>query len=484
MQAAETLLRETARDLFVGGVWRPASGGATFGVENPATGEAIAQVADATEADAKAAMDACVAAQPAWAATAPRRRSEILTEAWRRMLAAEDDLAMLMTLEMGKSLEESRGEVRYAAEFFRWFAEEAVRISGRFELAPDGSARLLTLRQPVGPCVLVTPWNFPLAMGARKIGPAIAAGCTMTVKPAQQTPLSMLALAGILEASGLPAGVLNVLPCARAAEIVAVCLDHPGARKVSFTGSTVVGRTLARHAGERLLRMSMELGGDNPFLVFADADLEAAVDGAMLAKMRNIGEACTAANRFFVASSVATEFSERLARRMAAQTVGPGLSGAQVGPLIDERARSRVAELVRAAIDGGARVLTGGAAPEGPGYFFTPTVLVDVPASAEILHTEIFGPVATIQTFETEAEAVSMSNATPVGLAAYVYTRDLARALRVTEALEVGMVGLNRGVVSNPAAPFGGIKASGLGREGGREGIDEYLSVKFAAIAV
>lgn len=484
MLTADTLLRDSARDLLIDGAWAPADNAARFDVENPASGEVIASVADAGVTDARRAMDACVTAQAAWAAVAPRRRSEILTEAWRRMLAAEDDLALLMTLEMGKSLEESRGEVRYAAEFFRWFAEEAVRIAGRFETSPDGATRLLTMRQPVGPCVLVTPWNFPLAMGTRKIGPAIAAGCTMTVKPAQQTPLSMLALAAILQASGLPRGVLNVVPTTRASEIVEACLNHPGARKLSFTGSTVVGRALAQKAGARLLRMSMELGGDNPFLVFADADLDAAVDGAMLAKMRNIGEACTAANRFLVAREVAGEFAARLASRMSALSVGAGVSGAQVGPLIDAKARSRVAELVRAALDGGARALTGGAAPAGPGYFYPPTVLVDVPPGAEILHSEIFGPVATIQPFDSEAEAVEQSNATPVGLAAYVYTRDLARALRVTEALQVGMVGLNRGVVSSPAAPFGGIKDSGVGREGGREGIDEYLAVKFAAIAV
>ncbi len=477
-------LADVPRQLFIGGQWRPASDGRSFAVENPATGEPIAEVSDAGPAEAVMAMDACVAAQADWARTPARRRSEILLDACARMLADEERLAVVMTLEMGKSLAESRGEVRYAAEFLRWFAEEAVRIGGHFNMAPDGSARILTLRQPVGPCVLVTPWNFPLAMGTRKIGPALAAGCTMTVKPAQQTPLSMLALAKIFEQSGLPAGVLNVVTTTKAAPAVTACLEHPGARKVSFTGSTVVGRRLAAQAGERMLRMSMELGGDNPFLVFADADMDAAIDGAMLAKMRNIGEACTAANRFLIEESVAPEFAHRLAERMGTLTVGHGLSGAEVGPLIDRRARDGVAGLVQGALDGGARALTGGVVPDGSGHFYLPTVLVDVPLDAEILTTEIFGPVATIQTFSDEADAVAMANDSPVGLAAYVYTQDLSRGLRVMEALEVGMVGLNRGVVSTPAAPFGGVKASGLGREGGREGIEEYLSLKYASIAL
>ena len=478
------VLASVPRKLFIGGTWRSALDGLSFAVENPATGQPIAEVADGGHVEAALAMDACVAAQADWARTPPRHRSEILLEACARMLADEERLAVLMTLEMGKSLAESRGEVRYAAEFLRWFAEEAVRIGGQFTLAPDGSARILTLRQPVGPCVLITPWNFPLAMGTRKIGPALAAGCTMTVKPAQQTPLSMLALAGIFEDSGVPAGVLNVVTTTRAAPTVTACLEHSGARKVSFTGSTVVGRRLAAQAGERMLRMSMELGGDNPFLVFADADMDAALDGAMLAKMRNMGEACTAANRFLVQASVAEVFAARLAERMKGQSLGAGMSGAEVGPLIDRRARDGVAALVQDALNAGARALTGGIVPEGPGYFYPPTVLVDVPADSGILRTEIFGPVATIQTFGDEAEGLAMANDSPVGLAAYIYTRDLARAMRVMEALEVGMVGLNRGVVSTPAAPFGGIKASGLGREGGREGIEEYLSVKYASIAI
>ena len=479
-----SLLASTPTDLFVGPAWRPAAGGARFPVDDPATGEVLAEVADATAEDGIAAMDAAASVQAAWAATAPRARSEILSRAYAAMLADEERLATLMTLEMGKALAESRGEVRYAAEFLRWFAEEAVRIDGRYSLAPDGGSRLLTLRQPVGPCVFVTPWNFPLAMGTRKIGPAIAAGCTMVVKPAQQTPLSMLALAQVFERAGLPPGVLNVAPTRDASAVTAACLDHPAARKLSFTGSTAVGRKLAEHAGRRLLRTSMELGGDNPFLVFEDADVEAAVEGAMLAKMRNIGEACTAANRFLVHAGVAGAFAEALAARMGAMTLGHGLSGAEVGPLIDSKARANIVRLVMEAVDGGARVLTGGAAPEGAGWFFQPTVLADVPADAEITRTEIFGPVAVISAFDTEDEAVERANASPVGLAAYLYTRDLARALRVVDRLEVGMVGLNRGLVSNPAAPFGGVKNSGLGREGGAEGIEEYLSTKYAAIAM
>lgn len=483
MTATQALKTAPTR-LFIGGAWVDADGGRSLNVEDPATAQTIAQVADAGPDDARRAMDAAAGVQASWAATAPRRRSEILTEAWRRVLAEEERLAILMTLEMGKSLDESRGEVRYAAEFLRWFAEEAVRIDGRYTLAPDGSARLITQRQPVGTCVLVTPWNFPLAMGTRKIGPAIAAGCTMVIKPAKQTPLSMLALAQIFQQAGLPDGVLNVVVSNSAGQVVTACLDHPAARKISFTGSTEVGRQLAEQAGRRLLRVSMELGGDNPFLVFADADIDAAVEGAMLAKMRNIGEACTAANRFLVHRDVTEAFADKLAARMGALTLGHGLSGAQVGPLIDAKARDGVAYLVQDAVAGGAKVLTGGDAVPGPGYFFQPTVLADVPSDAEINRAEIFGPVATVRAFDTEDEALAIANSSEVGLAAYVYTRDLSRALRVVDRLEVGMVGVNRGLVSNPAAPFGGIKASGMGREGGCEGIDEYLSVKYAAVAI
>jgi succinate-semialdehyde dehydrogenase/glutarate-semialdehyde dehydrogenase len=481
---ASDVLKTAPTRLFINGQWPQADSGQTLGVEDPATGQIIAQVADAGPDDARRAMDAAAAVQTSWAATPARKRSEILTEAWRRMLADEERLAVLMTLEMGKSLEESRGEVRYAAEFLRWFAEEAVRIDGRYALAPDGSARLITMRQPVGTCILVTPWNFPLAMGTRKIGPAIAAGCTMVIKPAKQTPLSMLALAQIFQQAGLPDGVLNVVVSNTAGKVVTACMDHPAARKLSFTGSTEVGRQLAEQAGRRLLRVSMELGGDNPFLVFDDADLDASVDGAMLAKMRNIGEACTAANRFLVQRDATAAFAEKLAARMGKLTLGHGLSGAQVGPLIDAKARDGVAQLVREAVVGGAKVLTGGGPAEGPGYFFQPTVLTDVPSDAVINRSEIFGPVAPVRAFDSEDEVLAIANASDVGLAAYVYTRDLSRALRVVERLEVGMVGVNRGIVSNPAAPFGGVKASGMGREGGAEGIDEYLSVKYAAVAM
>ncbi len=477
-------LKSAPKTLFIDGRWIDADAGEALLVEDPATAETIAAVPDAGPDEAVRAMDAAAKAQAGWAATPPRKRGEILTEAWRRMLADEERLATIMTLEMGKSLAESRGEVNYAAEFLRWFAEEAVRIDGRYALAPDGSARLLTMRQPVGTCVLVTPWNFPLAMGTRKIGPAIAAGCTMVIKPAKQTPLSMLALAKIFQESGLPDGVLNVITSNSAGKVVTACIDHPAARKISFTGSTEVGRQLAAQAGKRLLRVSMELGGDNPFLVFEDADVDAAVEGAMLAKMRNIGEACTAANRFLVHRSLAETFAEKLAAEMGALTLGHGLSGAKVGPLIDGKARDGVDRLVQGAKAGGARVLTGGEAAPGPGYFYKPTVLLDVPADAEINRTEIFGPVASVRTFDSDEEALALANASEVGLAAYAYTRDLSRALRVVERLEVGMVGVNRGIVSNPAAPFGGVKASGMGREGGPEGIDEYLSVKYAALAL
>jgi succinate-semialdehyde dehydrogenase/glutarate-semialdehyde dehydrogenase len=482
--SATDALKGAPKTLFIAGRWSDADGGGALEVEDPATGETIAAVPDAGPEEAVRAMDAAAKAQAGWAATPPRQRGEILTEAWRRMLADEERLATIMTLEMGKSLEESRGEVKYAAEFLRWFAEEAVRIDGRYALAPDGSARLLTLRQPVGTCILVTPWNFPLAMGTRKIGPAVAAGCTMVIKPAKQTPLSILALAQIFQQAGLPDGVLNVITSNSAGKVVTACIDHPAARKISFTGSTEVGRQLAQQAGARLLRVSMELGGDNPFLVFEDADVDAAVEGAMLAKMRNIGEACTAANRFLVHRALAEPFAEKLAAKMGALTLGHGLSGAKVGPLIDGKAREGVDRLVQGAKAGGARALTGGEAAPGPGYFYKPTVLVDVPTDAEINRTEIFGPVAPVRAVDSEEEALAIANAAEVGLAAYVYTRDLSRALRVVERLEVGMVGVNRGIVSNPAAPFGGVKASGMGREGGPEGIDEYLSVKYAAMAL
>jgi succinate-semialdehyde dehydrogenase/glutarate-semialdehyde dehydrogenase len=472
------------KELLIGGVWRAASGGGTLAVEDPATGQTLCEIADGTQADAIAALDAADAAAAQWAAHPPRERGEILRRAFEAVAARTDELALLMTLEMGKSLAESRAEIAYANEFLRWFSEEAVRIDGRFAVSPNGQTRLLTMRQPVGPCLLITPWNFPLAMGTRKVAPAIAAGCTMVVKPAQQTPLSMLALAGILEAAGLPAGVLNIVTTAHASAVSEPLLADPRLRKLSFTGSTEVGRALAARAMVRVLRVSMELGGNAPFIVFADADLDAAIEGAMLAKMRNIGEACTSANRFYVEAAVAEDFAAGLAARMGALRLGRGTDPqTDVGPLIDARQRASVHELVTDAVDRGAKLLTGGEPVDGPGYFYRPTVLSDVPAGSRLLAEEIFGPVAPVVSFSGEDEALALANETEYGLVAYVYTRDLARALRFAERLETGMVGLNQGVVSNAAAPFGGVKQSGFGREGGAEGIGEYLSVKYVGIA-
>ncbi len=482
---AHAVLDGVPRQLWIGGEWRDATGGATFKVEDPATGEVLTDVADATPEDARAAAGAAAAAQHSWAATPPRDRGEILRRAFEVMNQRLEDLAVLMTLEMGKPLAESRAEVSYAAEFLRWFAEEAVRIDGRFAVAPNGKGRLLVLKQPVGPTLLITPWNFPLAMGTRKIGPAIAAGCTMTVKPAQQTPLSMLALAAILDEVGLPKGVLNVVTTSHSGATMEPLIKGGLVRKLSFTGSTGVGRALIAQASEQVLRTSMELGGNAPFLVFGDADLDAAVEGAVIAKMRNNGEACTAANRFHVHESVAADFSRLLAERLVAMKVGHGLDdGVQVGPLIDDVQRGKVAELVADAREKGATVLTGGGSRDGAGYFFEPTVLTAVPADARILKEEVFGPVAPISTFTEDDEAVRAANDTEFGLVAYVFTRDLQRAFRVVEGLETGMVGLNQGLVSNAAAPFGGVKQSGIGREGGLEGIAEYLDTKYVAMAL
>jgi succinate-semialdehyde dehydrogenase / glutarate-semialdehyde dehydrogenase len=479
----QDVVAKVSKGLFVGGAWRDATGGGTLPVEDPSTGEALCEVADATTDDAMAALDAACAVQAEWAATAPRERGEILRRAYEAVVARADELALLMTLEMGKPVAESRAEVLYAADFLRWFSEEAVRIEGRWATAPNGGMRMLTMRQPVGPCLLITPWNFPLAMGTRKIGPAIAAGCTMVVKPAKQTPLSMLALAELLDEAGLPGGVLNVFTAKSAGDTTGPLIDDPRLRKLSFTGSTEVGRRLMAQAAGHVLRVSMELGGNAPFVVFEDADLDAAVDGAMVAKMRNVGEACTAANRFHVHASVADAFAEKLAARMGAMKVGRGSEdGVEVGPLIDDDQRGKVRELVDDAVEKGARCLVGGAVPDSPGHFYPPTVLIDVPRSARLLREEIFGPVAPIAAFESEDEAIAAANDTEYGLVAYVYTRDLDRAIRVVERLDTGMVGLNQGLVSNAAAPFGGVKQSGFGREGGVEGIDEYLSVKYAAI--
>ena len=471
--------------LFIGGEWRDASGGATLDVEDPSTGETIAAVADATPEDAKAALDACCAVQGEWAAHPPRERGEILRRAFELITERADDLAMVMTLEMGKPLAESKSEVTYASEFFRWFAEEAVRIEGRFATAPNGAGRLITMRQPVGPCYAITPWNFPMAMGTRKIGPAIAAGCTMVIKPAQQTPLSMYALAQILEEAGLPAGVLNVVTSKSSGDVSKPIIGDPRLRKLTFTGSTEVGRMLVEQSAEGLLRTSMELGGNAPFLVFEDADVDAAVTGAMVAKMRNIGEACTAANRFHVHDSVRDEFTEKLAQKMGAMKIGRGVDeGVEVGPLIDATQRDKVAELVEDATGKGADVVVGGSRGDGAGYFYEPTVLGGVSEDARLLKEEIFGPVAPVIGFSDEDQAVAAANDTEFGLVSYVYTSDVKRAFRVCEGLETGMIGLNQGLVSNPAAPFGGVKASGFGREGGAEGIHEYLEIKYVAMAL
>ncbi|MDV3127285.1 NAD-dependent succinate-semialdehyde dehydrogenase [Mycobacterium sp. 21AC1] len=473
------------RKLLIDGSWVDAEGATTMPVDNPATGEILASVADASPADGQRALAAAVAAQRSWRRTPPRVRSEILRRAFDLVLSREDDLALLMTLEMGKPLAEARGEVRYAAEFLRWFSEEAVRIDGGYMTAPDGAKRALVLAAPVGPCVLITPWNFPLAMGARKIGPAIAAGCTIVLKPAPQTPLSSLALAAILAEAGLPAGVLNVVTTSRAGEVIEPMLRSGQVRKLSFTGSTNVGKILLAQCGSAVIRTSMELGGNAPFIVFDDADLDIAVDGAMQAKMRNMGEACTGANRFYVHERVAADFSRRLADRMAALRVAPGWEDqAQVGPLIDVVSRDKVDRLVRDAVDRGATVVTGAQVPSGAGYFYPPTVLTGVAAGSEMCGTEIFGPVAAIQTFTDADDVVAMANETPWGLVGYVFTRDLDRAFNVSEDLEVGMVGLNAGIVSDPATPFGGVKESGLGREGGRVGIDEFLEYKLISMPI
>jgi succinate-semialdehyde dehydrogenase / glutarate-semialdehyde dehydrogenase len=478
-----SVVEAVPKGLFIGGNWRDAGGNATLSVEDPSTGTTLCDVADATPDDAIAALDAAAGAQQSWAETAPRERGEILRGVFDLMNERADDLALLMTLEMGKPLAEAKGEVSYAAEFFRWFSEEAVRIEGRWSVNPAGSGRLLTMKHPVGPCLLITPWNFPIAMGTRKIGPAIAAGCTMVVKPAQQTPLSMLLLASLLQEAGLPDGVLNVVTASSASKVSAPLFDDARLRKVSFTGSTPVGKKLMEQASQHLLRMSMELGGNAPYLVFGDADLDHAVDQAVIAKMRNIGESCVAANRFHVHESVADEFASRLAERLGGMKVGRGTDdGVEVGPLIDDDQRSKVAELVDDAVGKGAKVLTGGEKVGDRGYFYAPTVLAGIPDDATLLREEIFGPVAPVKTFSTDREAIDAANDSEFGLVAYVFTRDLQRAIRVMEGLEVGMVGLNRGLVSNPAAPFGGVKESGFGREGGAEGIEEYLYTKYVAV--
>ena len=471
------------RGLFIAGEWCEASGGRTFGVVDPATGEELCRVADATPADGLRALAAAAEAQAAWAAEAPRRRSDILRTAFDLVTARSEELALLITLEMGKPLAESRGEVAYAAEFLRWFSEEAVRIGGRYGRSPEGTGQMVVTKHPVGPCYLITPWNFPLAMATRKVAPALAAGCTVVVKPAALTPLTTLAFTHLMQQAGTPAGVINVVTTTSSKEVSAPILADPRLRKLSFTGSTPVGSGLLAQAAERVLRTSMELGGNAPFLVFADADLDAAVEGALVAKFRNVGQACTAANRFIVHADVAAEFASRLTDRVRAMRIGPGTgSDVQIGPLIDEGAVRKNSELVADAVARGAKLLTGGREVPGPGTFFEPTVLSDVPLESEILREEIFGPVLAIATFTEDDEAIARANGTDFGLVAYAYTRDLARSQRLMDELETGMLGLNTGLVSNAAAPFGGVKQSGLGREGGAEGIEEYLTTKYTRI--
>ncbi len=476
----DTLLTESKTGLLIGGEWRPGDG--TIAVIDPATEETICEVAAAGAGDALAAVDAAAEAASGWAATPPRQRGEVLRRAFELMRDREESLAELISRENGKAFSDALGEIRYAAEFFRWFSEEAVRISGEVRTAPAGDKAIVTLAQPVGVSMLITPWNFPAAMATRKLGPALAAGCTTVLKPASDTPLTALAVAAILEEAGLAPGVVNVLNARGSSGVIEGILADPRVRKLSFTGSTEVGRTLLEQSAGQVLRTSMELGGNAPFVVFEDADIDRALGGAMVAKMRNAGEACTAANRFLVHSAIVDEFSAKLAERMADLRMGPGIDrDTQVGPMINDRARRDIADLVRVAVDDGARVATGGRIPDGPGYFYPPTVLTGVDPAAGILSQEIFGPVAPIVAFDTEEEAVELANDTVFGLIAYVFTEDLARGMRVSERIESGMIGLNRGLVSDPAAPFGGVKQSGLGREGGREGIWEFLETKYIA---
>jgi len=477
------ILTAVPTGLVIGGRVVPASDGAELDVFDPATGRSLARVASATVEDAAAALDAAAAAAAGWESTAPRERSAILSRAFELMISRGEDLARLIVAENGKVLADARGEVSYAAEFLRWYAEEAVRIPGTLQTAPAGANRILVSHKPIGISILVTPWNFPAAMATRKIGPALAAGCTVVLKPASDTPLTALAIAAIFEQAGLPPGVINVLPSRRSGPVVERLVSHPRTRKLSFTGSTEVGITLLQLAARTVVNTSMELGGNNPFIVFDDADLDAAVAGAMIAKMRNGGEACTAANRFYVQRGIAAAFTDRLTAQMSALRLGPGDSETtRLGPLITAIARTEINGLVEGALAEGAALTTGGTVPAGEGFYYPATVLADVPADAAILREEIFGPVAPIVAFDSEDEAVRLANDTPFGLVSYLYTGDLARGLRVGGRLESGMVGLNRGLVSDPAAPFGGMKQSGIGREGGAEGMLEYLESQYTAV--
>src|SRR5215213_902977 len=474
----QTVVDAVPKKLYIGGEWRDASGGGTLEVIDPSTEQPLCEVADGTPEDAAAALDAAVGMQAEWAATAPNDRAGILWKAFELIMERADELSLLMTLEMGKPLAESKSEIVYAADFFRWYSGEALRINGNYKQFANGTSRV-----PVGPSLMITPWNFPMAMGTRKVGPAVAAGCTIVMKPAQQTPLSMLALGQILEEAGLPGGVFNILTTSSSGSTTGPLIEDPRLRKLSFTGSTEVGRKLISAAAENVLKVSMELGGNAPFLIFDDADLDAAVEGALLAKMRNIGEACTSANRFHVAESVRDEFTKRLADKMGSLKIGRGTEqDVKVGPLIDQPSREKVAGLVQDALDKGATRVIGGEIPDGRGYFVEPTVLGDVPEDARVFHEEIFGPVAPVGGFQSEEEAIQRANDTEYGLVAYVFTRDIKRAIRVCEGLETGMVGLNQGMVSNAGAPFGGVKQSGIGREGAHEGLEEFLETKYVAV--
>jgi succinate-semialdehyde dehydrogenase/glutarate-semialdehyde dehydrogenase len=480
----DNLLANVPTDLWIGGKWRKSSDNARFDVIDPATEKKIASVASASVEDAKAAVDAASDAFEGWAARKPRERAEILRKAFELIVRDAERFAKLITIENGKALSDSRGEVLYSAEFFRWYAEEAVRNIGEVTRGPSTGARIFVHHKPAGVAVLVTPWNFPAAMATRKIGPALAAGCPVVLKPASETPLTMLALMPLLEEAGVPAGVCNVIPSRRSGAVVSAMLHDPRVRVVSFTGSTEVGRKLLHEAADNVVKPAMELGGNAPFIVFEDADVDAAVDGAMIAKMRNMGEACTAANRFYVHEKVHKEFADKLTAKMKSLKMGNGLDdGVALGPLVNAEGRDKVIELVEDAVKKGAKVLTGGKRPDGPGYFYPATVLDGVPDNAAMLREEIFGPVASIQTFKSEDEVVKRANDTEYGLVAYLYTRDLSRGMRVSERLDFGMIGLNRGLVSDPAAPFGGTKQSGLGREGAHDGLMEFLETQYISLS-
>jgi len=479
----DNLLANVPTDLYIGGKWRKSSDNQRFDVIDPATEKTIASVASASVEDARAAVDAASTAMEGWAAKKPRERAEVLRKAFELIIRDTERFAKLMTIENGKALPDSRAEVAYAAEFFRWYAEEAVRNIGEVSRAPSSGARIFVQHKPAGVAVLVTPWNFPAAMATRKIGPALAAGCSVVLKPASETPLTMLALMPVMEEAGVPPGVINVVPSRRSGPVVDAMLKDPRVRVVSFTGSTEVGRKLLHAAADNVVKPAMELGGNAPFIVFDDADVDAAIDGAMIAKMRNMGEACTAANRFYVHEKVHDEFAKKLTARMQALKVGNGLDdGVMLGPLVNADTRDKVKALVEDAVSKGASVLTGGKASEGPGYFYPATVLDKVPDSATLLREEIFGPVAALQSFSSEDEVIRRANDTEYGLVAYVYTRDLGRGMRVSERLEFGMIGLNRGLVSDPAAPFGGMKQSGIGREGAHEGLMEFLETQYVSM--